>query len=121
LYIGSTDGIYMGTRPHRRGFGTFARIVGEHVRGGTMTLESAVRKVSGLPAERFSLRDRGLLEVGKWADITVFDPATLADHGTWENGRAAPSGIAHVFVDGEAVVRHGRPTGSLPGKVVGRS
>lgn len=120
-YIGSTDGIYMGTRPHRRGFGTFARIVGEHVRGGTMTLESAVRKVSGLPAERFSLRDRGLLEVGKWADITVFDPATLADGGTWENGRAAPSGIAHVFVDGEPVVRDGRPTGSLPGKVVGRS
>src|ERR1700704_1186041 len=57
LYIGSTDGIYMGTRPHRRGFGTFARIVGEHVRAGTLTLEQAVHRVTGRPADRFSLRD----------------------------------------------------------------
>jgi N-acyl-D-amino-acid deacylase len=121
LYIGSTDGIYMGTRPHRRGFGTFARIVGEQVRAGTVTLESAVRKVTGLPAERFSLRDRGLLQVGMSADVTVFDPATLADRSIWENGRVAPSGIAHVLVDGEAVVRDGLPTGRLPGKIVGRS
>src|SRR5205823_5885768 len=58
LYTGSTDGIYMGARPHRRGFGTFARIVGEHVRAGTLTLEQAIHSVSGFPAERFSLRDR---------------------------------------------------------------
>ena len=121
LYIGSTDGIYMGTRPHRRGFGTFARIVGERVRGGTVTLESAVRKVTGLPAERFSLRDRGLLKVGMSADVTVFDPATLANRSTWENGRAVPSGIAHVLVDGKPAVRDGRATGSLPGRIVGRS
>jgi N-acyl-D-amino-acid deacylase len=121
LYIGSTDGIYMGTRPHRRGFGTFARIVGERVRGGTVTLESAVRKVTGLPAERFSLRDRGLLKVGMSADVTVFDPATLADRSTWENGRVAPSGVTHVLVDGEPVVRDGQPTGSLPGRIVRRS
>jgi N-acyl-D-amino-acid deacylase len=121
LYIGSTDGIYMGTRPHRRGFGTFARIVGEHVRGGTVSLESAVRKGTGMPSERFSLRDRGLLLVGKAADVTVFDPATLADRATWENGRAAPSGIEHVFVDGVAVVAEGAATGRLPGRIVGRS
>ena len=121
LYIGSTDGIYMGTRPHRRGYGTFARIVGEYVRGGTLTLEQAVRKVTGLPAERFSLRDRGLLQAGKTADITVFDPATLADRSSWDNGRVSPSGIAHVLVNGEAVVTDGLPTGSLPGRIVGRS
>lgn len=121
LYIGSTDGIYMGTRPHRRGFGTFARIVGEHPRAGTVTLEQAVRKVTGLPAERFSLKDRGLLKVGKVADITVFDPDTLADRSTWDNGRVAPSGISHVFVEGEPVVTDGRPTGALPGRIVGRS
>jgi N-acyl-D-amino-acid deacylase len=121
LYIGSTDGIYMGSRPHRRGYGTFARIVGEHVRGGTVTLEQAVRKVTGLPAERFSLRDRGRLMAGKAADITVFDPATLADRGTWDNGRVAPSGIVHVLVDGEVVVTNGAPTGNLPGRIVGRS
>ncbi len=121
LYVGSTDGIYMGTRPHRRGFGSFARIVGEHVRAGTLTLEQAVRKVTGAPAERFSLRDRGVLRPGLAADVTVFDPATLADRGTWHDGRAAPSGIAHVLVDGEPVVSGGRPTGSLPGRIVGRS
>jgi N-acyl-D-amino-acid deacylase len=121
LYIGSTDGIYMGTRPHRRGFGTFARIVGEHVRGGTLTLEQAVRKVTGLPAERFSLRDRGLIQAGRAADVTVFDPAMLADRSTWDNSRVSPSGIAHVLVNGEVVVSDGVPTGSLPGRIVGRS
>src|SRR5712692_3264583 len=121
LYIGSTDGIYMGSRPHRRGFGTFARIVGEHVRGGTVTLEQAVRKVTGFPAERFSLRDRGLVRVGLAADITVFNPATLADRSTWDNGRVPPSGIVHVVVNGEPVVTDGQPTGSLPGRIVGRS
>ena len=121
LYIGSTDGIYMGTRPHRRGFGTFARIVGEQVRAGTLTVEQAVRKVTGLPAERFSLQDRGSLQAGKAADVTVFDAATLADRSTWENGRVPPSGIAHVLVNGEAVVSDGLPTGKLPGRIIGRS
>ncbi|TME95925.1 MAG: hypothetical protein E6I34_00680 [Chloroflexi bacterium] len=121
LYIGSTDGIYMGSRPHRRGFGTFARIVGEHVRGGTVTLEQAVRKVTGLPAERFSLKDRGLLKDGLAADITVFDAGALADQSTWENPRVPPSGIAHVLVEGEAVVTDGRVTGALPGRIVGRA
>ena len=121
LYIGSTDGIYMGTHPHRRGFGTFARIVGEYVRDGTLTLEQAVHKVTGLPASRFSLRDRGLLEPGKAADVTVFDPDVLADRSTWWNGRVAPAGIAHVLVNGQSVVAGGRTTGALPGRIVGRS
>jgi N-acyl-D-amino-acid deacylase len=121
LYVGSTDGIYMGSRPHRRGFGTFARIVGEYVRDGTQTLEQAVHKVTGRPAERFSLRDRGVLEVGRAADVNVFDPATLADRSTWDNGRVAPAGIAHVLVEGTVVVSDGRPTGALPGRIVGRS
>jgi N-acyl-D-amino-acid deacylase len=121
LYVGSTDGIYMGSRPHRRGFGTFARIVGEHVRGGTVTLEQAVRKVTALPAERFALKDRGVIKADMAADITVFDPGALADKSTWENPRVAPSGIAHVLVEGEAVVAAGRVTGALPGRIVGRS
>jgi N-acyl-D-amino-acid deacylase len=121
LYIGSTDGIYMGTHPHRRGFGTFARIVGEYVRDGTLTLEQAVHKVTGLPASRFSLRDRGLLQPGMAADVTVFDPDTLADRSTWENGRMAPAGIEHVLVNGQTVVAGGRTTGALPGRIVRRS
>jgi N-acyl-D-aspartate/D-glutamate deacylase len=120
LYMGSTDGIYVGTRPHRRGFGTFARIVGDHVRSGTLRLEQAVHKVSGLPATRFGLRDRGLLEPGRAADVTVFDPATLADMSSWDDGRVAPSGIEHVLVNGATVVSGGKPTGVLPGRIVGR-
>ena len=121
LYVGSTDGIYMGSRPHRRGFGTFARIVGEYVRDGTLTLEQAVHKVTGRPAERFSLRDRGLVEVGRAADMTVFDPTTLDDRSTWDDGRVSPAGIAHVTVEGTVVVSEGKPTGALPGRIVGRS
>jgi N-acyl-D-amino-acid deacylase len=121
LYVGSTDGIYMGSRPHRRGFGTFATIVGEHVRGGTLTLEQAVRKVTAFPAERFGLKDRGVIKEDMAADITVFDPGALADKSTWANPRVAPSGIAHVLVEGEAVVSGGRVTGALPGRIVGRS
>ncbi len=121
LYIGSTDGIYMGTKPHRRGFGTFARIVGDHVRSGLLTLEQAVHKVTGLPAQRFSLRDRGLIKVGRAADITIFDAATLGDQTTWGAGRVSPSGLCYVLVNGEFTVRNGRTTGSLPGTIVGRS
>ena len=121
LYIGSTDGIYMGTRPHRRGFGTFARIAGEFVLDGVVTLEQAVRKITGFPAERFSLSDRGLLVTGRAADVTVFDPDGLADQSNWENGRVSPSGISHVIVNGQVVVDEGVPTGRLPGRIVGRS
>ena len=121
LYIGSTDGIYMGSRPHRRGYGTFARIAGEYVRDGTLALEQAVHKVTGRPAERFSLRDRGVLQRGKAADVTVFDAATLADRSTWDNGRMSPAGIAHVLVNGRAAVANGAATGELAGRVVGRS
>jgi N-acyl-D-amino-acid deacylase len=120
LYIGSTDGIYMGSRPHRRGYGTFARIAGEYVRDGTLTLERALHKLTGRPAARFSLRDRGVLQKGRAADVTVFDAATLADRSTWDNGRVSPAGIAHVLVNGQLVVTDGKPTGELPGRVVGR-
>jgi N-acyl-D-amino-acid deacylase len=121
LYIGSTDGIYMGSRPHRRGYGTFARIAGEYVRDGTLTLEQAVHKITGRPAERFSLRDRGLLQAGRAADITVFDAAALADRSTWDNGRVSPAGIANVLVNGRVAVANGAPTSELAGRVVGRS
>ncbi len=91
------------------------------MRDGTLTLEQAVNKVTGRPAERFSLRDRGVLERGRAADVTVFDAATLADRSTWDNGRLSPAGIAHVLVNGRAVVADGKPTGELPGRVVRRS
>ena len=67
------------------------------------------------------LKDRGLLRAGMAADVTVFDRATLADLSTWDNGRVPPSGVAHVLVNGIAVVDAGQPTGALPGRIVGRS
>jgi len=121
LYMGSTDGIYMGSRPHRRGFGSFARIAGEYVRNGTLTLEQAVNKITGRPAERFALGDRGRLQPGRAADVTIFDPARLADRSTWQDGRVAPSGIVHVLVNGQLVVEGGQATGKLPGRIVARS
>src|SRR3989442_13221049 len=111
----------MGTRAYRRGFGTYARIAGEYVRSGALTLEQAVRKITGLPAERFSLRDRGLLVAGRAADVTVFDPDALTDLSTWDNGRLSPAGIVHVIVNGAVVVDGGAPTGSLPGRIAGRA
>jgi len=76
----------------------------KYVRSGALTLEQAVRKITGFPAERFSLRDRGLLVAGRAADVTVFDPDGLADLSAWHNGRVSPSGIAYVIVNGEVVV-----------------
>lgn len=118
LYMGCTDGIYEAGRPHPRGFGTFPRIVGEYVRNGTLKLEEAVRKVTGYPAERFRIRDRGLLKPGLAADVVVFDVDTVSDRATYANGRVPPVGIEHVFVNGEAALADGHVTGNLNGRVL---
>lgn len=118
LFMGSSDGIFKGSRPHRRGFGTFPRIVGDYVRDGTLRLEQAVHKVTGRPAERFRIQDRGFLRRGFAADVAIFDPYRIADRSTWEEPRRAPTGVAHVLVNGEIVLRDGRPTGSMTGEIV---
>lgn len=117
-YMACTDGIFPGSRPHPRGFGTFPRIVGQYVRNGVLTIEEAVRKVSGYPAERFCLKDRGRLQPAMAADIVIFDPATVADRATYENGRAHPEGIDCVLVNGQIALADGRPTGTLAGRVL---
>ena len=87
-FMVSSDGLYHGARPHPRGYGTFARILGRYVRElGVLRLEDAVRRMSGLPAERFAIRDRGLIAEGLAADLVVFDPATVAGPATWEEPR----------------------------------
>jgi N-acyl-D-amino-acid deacylase len=117
-YMACTDGIFPGSRPHPRGFGTFPRIVGHYVRNGVLTIEEAVRKISGYPAERFRLRDRGHLQPEMAADVVVFDPTSVADLATYENGRAAPVGIEHVLVNGQIALADGTPTGALAGRVL---
>jgi N-acyl-D-amino-acid deacylase len=120
-YTVASDGIYHGARPHPRGFGCYARFLREWVREKrVVTLEDAIRKMSGGPAERFRIRDRGRIAEGLAADLVILDPETVSDHATWEEPRLRPTGIDAVLVNGRVVVEGGNATGELPGRVVRR-
>jgi N-acyl-D-amino-acid deacylase len=108
-------------RPHPRFYGTFPRVLGRYVRElGLLSLPEAIRKMTGGPAEIVGLADRGFLREGYRADITVFDPATIIDHATYEDPHRYPSGISTVIVNGIVVVESGQHTGALPGRVLRR-
>ncbi|MBM4195194.1 MAG: D-aminoacylase [Gemmatimonadetes bacterium] len=107
--------------PHPRNYGTFPRVLGEYVRvQKVLTLESAVHKMSGLPAKRLGLSDRGCVRDGCAADLVVFDPATVSDKGTFTQPHQYPVGIDYVLVAGEAVFADGKMTGARPGRVIRR-
>ena len=114
--MAGSDGIFVGGKPHPRGTGSFARYLGHHVRIGDWPVEDAVRKCSGAVAERFGLKDRGLVKEGYIADIAVWNPRTMKDRSTYEDGKLLAEGMKHVFVNGEAVLLHERPTGKRPGR-----
>lgn len=114
--LGGSDGIFTGSRPHPRGCGCFARYLGHHVRSGTWTLETAVQRLSGNTARRFGLKDRGLLREGLAADVVVFDPETIADRATFDDGGALAVGVEHVVVNGVVVLRAGLRTPATPGR-----
>ena len=117
--IGS-DGVNQ-PQPHPRLWGTFPRVLGRYARDlGLMPLERAVHKMTGLPAQRFGLQRRGLLREGWFADITVFDPATVRDNATYENPALPSSGILHVFTNGRPVWEDSAPTGQRAGRLLGR-
>jgi dihydroorotase/N-acyl-D-amino-acid deacylase len=104
---------------HPRAYGTYTRILGKYVRDErVISLEDAVRKMSGAVAERLVIRDRGLLREGMYADVVVFDPATVQEHSTFERPHQLSTGVEQVFVNGVAVIRDGRHTGAKPGRVV---
>ena len=114
-----SDGIYTGSHPHPRGCGCFARYLGHYVRDTkTWGLEEAVQKLAAHPARRYGLKDRGLLRAGMAADVVVFDPATIADRSTYENGRQLAAGVEHVLVNGELVLHGGQRTAALPGRAL---
>jgi N-acyl-D-amino-acid deacylase len=116
--IGS-DGLPHDTAPHPRLWGTFPRVLGPLVRDeGWLTLEAAVHKMTGLPAERFGLKGRGRIEVGAIADLVLFDPARIADQATYDAPRLPPAGISHVFVNGQVRVRAGGVVGSANGQLI---
>ena len=117
----SPDGIWKVTQPHPRIYGCHPRVLGRYVREeGVLSMESAVHKMTGFPADRIGLRDRGRVEEGLVADLVVFDPVTVVDVSTYQDPHRYPEGIPHVFVNGEAIVSEGKHSGALPGRVLRR-
>jgi N-acyl-D-aspartate/D-glutamate deacylase len=119
--IGS-DGIPTLTgKPHPRLYGTFAKVLGRYVRDErVLTLEQAVHRMTGLPAAKFGLRDRGVIAEGMAADLVAFDPAAIADVATYEAPRRHPAGIHAVWVNGVRVFDSGSHTGARPGRALRR-
>lgn len=113
------EGVFLKSSEHPRAYGNFARYLGHYVRDRQlMPLQEAIRRITRLPAENWKLRDRGCLDPGCHADIVVFDPATIADHATFEQPKQYATGVSDVFVNGVQVLRGGEHTGAKPGRVV---
>ena len=123
-------GILGGGRNHPRSYGTFPMVLRKYVRGlsrselvydeaaKVVSLEEAVMKMTSMPAKKLKLVNRGLIKVGHWADVVVFDPVNVADTASYLDPYKYPVGIGHVLVNGVQVIRDGEHTGSLPGKVL---
>ena len=106
-------------KPHPRSYGTFPRVLGEYAREQrVLGLPEAVHKMTGLPARRLGLRDRGVVRVGAKADLVVFDGKRVADQATYEEPHRYPVGVEHVLVNGRLVIKDGEHTGSLPGRLL---
>jgi N-acyl-D-amino-acid deacylase len=113
------EGAFLKSSTHPRAYGNFARFLGKYVRDEkVMPLEEAVRRLSGLPAENLKLRKRGTLVAGNYADVVVFDPATIQDHATFADPQKYSTGVRDVFVNGVQVLKDGEHTGATPGRVV---
>jgi N-acyl-D-amino-acid deacylase len=118
--IGS-DGLPHDTHPHPRLWGTFPRVLGHYCRGlALFSLEEAVRRMTGLPARQFRLINRGVVAVGAYADLVVFDPATVIDRATFEAPMTPAAGVDLVIVNGQVVWRDAASTGARPGRVLRR-
>lgn len=113
------DGILSRSHPHPRAYGTFPRILRKYVREEKrLTLEDAIRKFTSLAAQRMRIGDRGVLKVGMWADVVVFDPATVRDRATFAQPHQLAEGMRWVLVNGVPVIADGKATGARPGKVL---
>ena len=104
--------------PHPRAYGTFPRFLRMSLEGETVALPEAIRKMTSLPAEKFRLRDRGLLDKGLKADIVVFDPDKVRDTATYADPHQFAIGINHVIVNGIITLKDGKLTGQRGGKVL---
>ena len=117
----SPDGIWKVTQPHPRIYGCHPRVLGKYVREqGVLSLEDAVYKMTGFPAERIGMKDRGTIKDKNVADIVIFDPENISDVSTYQHPHQYPIGIKHVLVKGESIIKEGIHTGARPGRVLKR-
>jgi len=115
----ANDGPLAGSKSHPRGWGSYPRILGRYVREEhLLSLEEAIHKMTGLPAARVGLRDRGLLREGMYADVTIFDPRQVIDRATFEMPNQHPEGIKDVIINGQISVDDGKRTPALAGRVI---
>jgi N-acyl-D-amino-acid deacylase len=113
------EGVFLKSSTHPRAYGNFARLFAKYVREDkVLTLEEAIRRVTSLPAANLELPDRGKLQTGFFADVVVFNPATIADHATFEKPHQLADGVQHVFVNGVQVLKDGMPTGKAAGRAL---
>ncbi|HEX8841647.1 MAG TPA: amidohydrolase family protein, partial [Sphingomicrobium sp.] len=113
------EGVFLKSSTHPRAYGNVARLLGYYVRDQhATTLQDAVRRLTSLPATNLSLRQRGSLKPGFYADVVVFDPATIRDNATFEKPQQLASGVADVFINGVQVLKDGKHTGAKPGRFV---
>jgi N-acyl-D-amino-acid deacylase len=113
------EGVFLLSNAHPRAYGNVARLLGKYVREEhATTLESAIHRLSALPAANLGLHERGLLKVGYYADVVVFDPATVADHATYEKPHQYATGVSWVVVNGGVALKDGEATGAATGRVV---
>jgi N-acyl-D-amino-acid deacylase len=113
------EGPFLKSNPHPRAYGNFARWLGRYVRDEKLVpLAEGIRRLAAQPAEHLSLKERGRLAPGMFADIVIFDPANIQDHATFEKPHQFSTGVRHVFVNGVQVLRDGEHTGAKPGRAV---
>ena len=113
------EGAFLKSNPHPRAYGCFARVLGKYVRDDkVITLPDAIRKLSGLPAANLGLDHRGLLQEGMFADVVLFDPATITDNATFDKPHQYATGMKHVFVNGVHVLKDGEHTNAKPGRAL---
>ncbi len=115
----AAEGVFLKSSTHPRAYGSFARLLGKYVRDEkVIPLEEAVRRLSLFPAENLKIKERGALRPGYFADVVLFDPATIQDHATYDQPHQYATGMMHVFVNGVQVLKDGEHTGAKPGRFV---
>jgi len=115
----TNSGVFLKSNAHPRGYGNFARVLGKYSRDEkVLALKDAIRKLASLPARHLKLVKRGELKNGNYADIVIFDPASITDHATYDKPHQYATGMMDVFVNGEQVLKAGEHTNAKPGKFV---